>query len=742
MKTLFQIKETSASSVRHCCRVLSLIAALTAFSSSAWATTYYLLGSTSGENPTGWTVLATSSTPSFNYTTKHGNQWMGISESNNPADRYDTNGKTFVNNCTAQVWNYGDKEWGGQHMIWLNINGANDINISYANNTYTISDAAVELSITNVRTLTNQVWVTFDQNIGSTGDWTVSDYQTNTHPFDQIRGVECGGKCLYFWIGTSSSTKNNIYKLEYQGSCFLVTLNGYPYASDINCTTCSSSCAPSVNISSVTCGDKQLTVNWSVTGMTPTSQTIQYKAGSGAYQNGPAVAANATSATITGLTNGTEYTIKVTATDGTDSPFAEQTGTPSAQLLLPVLTGSGQTRQNNNELFVVIDGYPSTTYPQNKDKYSYENVSGTPAIDRIQDAAAGYLYFVLYGSTTSGERVYKITCTENNACAKLTFANGETVPTVGSCSEAPTPTETPIVYWEKYPTIGNNTIDMFGYLAERYCSNVTEAGFYWKETNDITADDIENPATNHKFTATTNPAKNNDSFSRTTPNLSEIITEPTTIYLVNYVTTAGGGTGISDVVALAYKPCFPIPDGGVTLNKSSVSLPEGYKFTFEVTARSAGKTPKYEWFLDGSGTKIEGAVSNVYEFTMPDASNHTLKVRVTGDCDVYREVTASITSCTMPAVTLAADASTTPWANVTITATPTAIATAQWSVTPNAELNSTSTSGATFRAGTPGKYTVKYVGASSACDATVNAEAEIEITVNADSEDCVNPNAE
>ena len=41
MKTLFQIKETSASSVRHCCRVLSLIAALTALSNGAWAQFYF-----------------------------------------------------------------------------------------------------------------------------------------------------------------------------------------------------------------------------------------------------------------------------------------------------------------------------------------------------------------------------------------------------------------------------------------------------------------------------------------------------------------------------------------------------------------------------------------------------------------------------------------------------------------------------------------------------------------------------
>lgn len=297
--------------------------------------------------------------------------------------------------------------------------------------------------------------------------------------------------------------------------------------------------------------------------------------------------------------------------------------------------------------------------------------------------------------------------------------------------------ETPVVYWEQYPTIGISAVNMHGYLAERYCNAVTAAGFYWKETNDITASDISNPVTGHKIVADNVPAKNGNSFHKTNADFSTLLDEPTTIYLVNYVTTSGG-TGISDVVALVYKPCFPIPDGGVTLNKSNVSLPEGYKFSFEVTARSAGKTPVYKWYLDDSTTPIEGVAGNTYEFTMPDASDHTITVEVTGDCGVSQEATATITSCTLPAVTLEAETATTPWADVEITATATAVASAEWSVTPNAELNSTSTSSATFRAGTPGTYTVKYVGASSACDASVNAEAEIEITVNADSEDCTN----
>lgn len=342
----------------------------------------------------------------------------------------------------------------------------------------------------------------------------------------------------------------------------------------------------------------------------------------------------------------------------------------------------------------------------------------------------------------TGKQINK-TATNYSGTAEISYNGNEitlsNVKSSGTLTVAVSSTadETPVVYWEQYPTIGISAVNMHGYLAERYCNAVTAAGFYWKETNDITASDISNPVTGHKIVADNLPAKNGNSFHKANADFSTLLDEPTTIYLVNYVTTSGG-TGISDVVALVYKPCFPIPDGGVTFNNDEISLPKDYNFTFEVTARSAGKTPVYKWYLDDSTTPIEGVAGNTYEFTMPDASDHTITVEVTGDCGVSQEATATITSCTLPAVTLEAETATTPWADVEITATATAVASAEWSVTPNAELNSTSTSSATFRAGTPGTYTVKYVGASSACDASVNAEAEIEITVNADSEDCTN----
>lgn len=333
----------------------------------------------------------------------------------------------------------------------------------------------------------------------------------------------------------------------------------------------------------------------------------------------------------------------------------------------------------------------------------------------------------------------------------ITLSN---VTSAGTLTVAFSSDVTPIIFWEKYPTLGNNTVNLYGYLAERYCTEVTAAGFYWSKSpitdkaaaieyiGNGSAKEYVIPATAFKkpdgTAASLATMENGFSFSAENAALNPALAEATTIYLVNYLKT-NGNMALSDMVALVYEPCFPIES--VTLNNSAVKLPEGYKFTFEALARSAGKSPVYEWYLDGN--KIDGATSNIYEFTMDAAASHSLKVKVTGDCSLSTEATASITSCTVPEITLTADpASATPWTTVTVTANGADgnIGTGLWSVTPDAELNNGTPTGVTFRAGTPATYTVKYVGISENCTG-VQVEAEKEITVNADSEDCENPNA-
>lgn len=358
-----------------------------------------------------------------------------------------------------------------------------------------------------------------------------------------------------------------------------------------------------------------------------------------------------------------------------------------------------------------------------------------------------------------GGKKFDKTATTYSGTAEISY--NDKVITLGNVTSAGTLTVvfssdvTPIVFWEKYPTLGANAVNLYGYLAERYCTEVTAAGFYWSKSpitdkaaaieyiGSGAAKEYVIPATAFKqpdgTAASLATMENGFSFSAENAALNPSLTEATTIYLVNYLKT-NGNMALSDMVALVYEPCYTIES--VTLNRNAVSLPAGYKFTFEALARSAGKTPVYEWYLDN--VKIEGATSNIYEFTMPDADNHSLRVKVIGDCSSYAEATANITSCTVPEVTLTANpASATPWTTVTITATDADghIGTGLWSVTPDAELNNGTPTGVTFRAGTPATYTIKYVGISQECTADVRVEAEKEITISADSEDCENPNA-
>ena len=93
---------------------------------------------------------------------------------------------------------------------------------------------------------------------------------------------------------------------------------------------------------SVTSGNAQLVVNWTAVD-NATGYQVQWKSGSQNYNTGnrqsTVTSGTTTSHTITGLTNGTEYTVRVSATrtDANDGPpSAEETGTPA----VPIAPGS------------------------------------------------------------------------------------------------------------------------------------------------------------------------------------------------------------------------------------------------------------------------------------------------------------------------------------------------------------------------------------------------------------------
>ena len=81
-------------------------------------------------------------------------------------------------------------------------------------------------------------------------------------------------------------------------------------------------------------GNTQLVVSWTAV-TSATGYTVQWKSGTQEYGSGRQATATGTAHTVTGLTNGTQYTLRVKATNGTgDGAWsADATGTPAAVTL-------------------------------------------------------------------------------------------------------------------------------------------------------------------------------------------------------------------------------------------------------------------------------------------------------------------------------------------------------------------------------------------------------------------------
>ena len=123
---------------------------------------------------------------------------------------------------------------------------------------------------------------------------------------------------------------------------------------------------------SVTPGNAQLAVNWTAVD-NATGYKVQWKSGSQNYNTGSrqftVTSGTMTSHTITGLTNGTEYTVRVSATrtganDG--PPSAEETGTPAVPIAPGVTvstTALTVTEQDptGDSYTVALDTQPTAT---------------------------------------------------------------------------------------------------------------------------------------------------------------------------------------------------------------------------------------------------------------------------------------------------------------------------------------------------------------------------------------------
>ena len=136
----------------------------------------------------------------------------------------------------------------------------------------------------------------------------------------------------------------------------------------------------------VDAGDARLVVNWAAVD-NATGYTVQWKSGSESYNTGDRQATvtpgTTTSHTITGLTNGTEYTVRVSATrtDANDGPpSAEVPGTPAVPGVTVSTTALTVTEQDTTggSYTVVLDTEPTATVTVTVAGHSGTDVTPNP----------------------------------------------------------------------------------------------------------------------------------------------------------------------------------------------------------------------------------------------------------------------------------------------------------------------------------------------------------------------------
>ena len=165
-------------------------------------------------------------------------------------------------------------------------------------------------------------------------------------------GDQSGATCTSVDAGTATATLSNldagtsyVYKAYSATGC---------NSTDLIATAASFLTKPAKPTVTITTLSTKLKVSWAAV-TSATSYKVQWKSGNENYNTGnrQTTVSNGTTHTITGLTNSTAYTIRVTATNGTGdgAPSTEATGTPAAvTLAASEVSASGATLTIGNHI--------------------------------------------------------------------------------------------------------------------------------------------------------------------------------------------------------------------------------------------------------------------------------------------------------------------------------------------------------------------------------------------------------
>ena len=175
-------------------------------------------------------------------------------------------------------------------------------------------------------------------------------------------GNQSGATCTSVGSGTTTATLSNldagtsyVYKAYSATGC---------NSTDLIATAASFLTKPAKPTGvTITTLSKKLKVSWTAV-TSATSYKVQWKSGNQNYNTGnrQATVSNGTAHTITGLTNSTAYTIRVTATNGTGdgAPSTEATGTPAAVTLAASEVSASGATLDHRQLYrrLVVRGQP------------------------------------------------------------------------------------------------------------------------------------------------------------------------------------------------------------------------------------------------------------------------------------------------------------------------------------------------------------------------------------------------